>query len=60
MEIPKQQVLEFVQGGSDDIGRAAEALPDRVDIERDAGLLADFGVDVSAILDQFDGGAHRA
>ena len=60
MEIPKQQILEFVQGGSSAIVRADESLPDCVDIERDADLLADLGVDVSVLLGQFNGGTHLA
>ncbi|MDQ3767469.1 MAG: hypothetical protein M3346_09005 [Actinomycetota bacterium] len=60
MEIPKQQILEFVQGGSGSMGRAAEELPDCVDVERDAGLLAAFGIDIPALLGHFDGGAHHA
>ncbi|MBA3431326.1 MAG: hypothetical protein H0U16_07585 [Actinobacteria bacterium] len=60
MQIPKQHILEFVQGGSDVVGRAAEVLPDWVDVERDARLLSDFGVDVPALLGQFNGGVHHA
>ncbi|MDQ3531555.1 MAG: hypothetical protein M3456_04150 [Actinomycetota bacterium] len=60
MEIPKQQILEFVPGGSDQVGRAAELLPECVDIERDARLLSDFGIDVSALLGQFNGGVRNA
>ena len=60
VEIPKQQILEFVRGGSDDVGRAAEVLPEWVDVDRDAGLLSDFGVDVPALLGQFNGGVDHA
>ena len=60
MEIPRQQILEFVQGGSDDVGRAAQELPECVDIERDAGLLSSFGVDVAALLGHFNGGVRIA
>lgn len=60
MEIPKQQILEFVQGGSSAIVRADEELPDCVDIERDASLLADLGIDVSVLLGQFNGRTRPA
>ena len=59
MEIPKQQILEFVPGGPGNMGRAAVELPDCVDVERDAGLLAAFGIDIQALLGQFDGGVHQ-
>ena len=58
MEIPKQQILEFVQGGSSAIVRADEELPDCVDIDRDAALLADLGIDVANLLGQFNGGTR--
>jgi hypothetical protein len=61
MEIPKPQVLEFVVEGceGDDIARADEELPDSVDLDRDAELLARFGVDPDALMGQFNGGAKR-
>ena len=55
MKIPKQQILEFVEGGASAIARAANELPDWIDTDRDASLLSDFGVDVGALLHQFNG-----
>ncbi len=47
MQIPKDAVLTFLRerGQSDQAGQAEQELPDQVDTERDAGLLAKFGVD---------------
>jgi hypothetical protein len=59
VEIPKEQVLEFVGGGSFAFERAHEELPERVDTERDATLLAGLGVDVPALLGQLNGSLHR-
>jgi len=55
VEIPKQQILEFVRGDADDIERAHHDLPDCVDTTRDAALLSEFGIDVSTLLGQFNG-----
>jgi hypothetical protein len=59
VEIPKEQILEFVPGGPTAIGRADEELPDCVDTERDAGLLSGLGIDITQLLGQFDGGRPR-
>lgn len=59
VEIPRQQILEFVEGGPIAIGRAAQELPECVDTDRDAGLLSGLGIDVTAVLGQFDGGARH-
>ena len=59
MEIPKQQILEFVPGGPGNMRRAAAQLPDCVDVERDAGLLAAFDIDIQALLGQFNGSVHQ-
>lgn len=47
MEIDKESVLKLIreQGGDEQAGQAASALPDRVDTDRDASLLQKFGVD---------------
>ena len=59
MEIPKEQVLEFVEGGSFAFERAHDELPERVDTERDARLLEGLGVDLPALLGQLNGAPHR-
>jgi len=55
VEIPKQQILEFVRGDADAIARAHHELPDCVDTNRDAALLSEFGIDVCTLLGQFNG-----
>jgi len=59
VEVPKQQVLEFVEGGPSAFERAGLVLPERVDTERDAKLLLSLGIDVQALLGQQNGAAHR-
>ncbi|CAN5419669.1 MAG: hypothetical protein ACR2MC_11365 [Actinomycetota bacterium] len=59
MEIPKQQVLEFVEGGPSAFERADDELPDYVDSERDEMLLMGLGINVQAMLGQLNGSAHR-
>jgi hypothetical protein len=58
MEIAKQQLLEFVRerAGTDEVARAEEDLPERVDTERDADLLDRFGIDPVEVTSQFNGG----
>ncbi|WP_217924532.1 hypothetical protein [Miltoncostaea oceani] len=57
MKIPKDQIIELLQGRGD--GDRAELargeLPDEVDTDRDAGLLAKFGVDPKDLLGGFGG-----
>jgi hypothetical protein len=57
MEIPKDQILQFLQdrGDSDQASQADQELPDQVDTERDAGLLSKFGIDPQELLSQFGG-----
>jgi hypothetical protein len=47
VEIDKESVIKLIreQAGPDRAGEAENALPDRIDTERDAGLLQQFGVD---------------
>jgi hypothetical protein len=59
VEIPKQQVLEFVEGGPSAFERADDELPDYVDSERDEMLLMGLGINVQAMLGQLNGRAHR-
>ena len=52
MEIPKQQILDFLreQGKDDQVGEADSQLPDQVDPEQHAGLLQKFGIDPQELL----------
>ncbi len=58
MQIPKEQILEFLRsrGDHDKAGQADNELPDQVDTDQDAGLLQKFGIDPSDLLSQFGGG----
>jgi hypothetical protein len=59
VQVPKQQVLEFVEGGSSAFDRANFELPERVDTERDAELLGGLGIDVQALLGLLNGAPHQ-
>jgi len=56
MEIPKEAILDFLRdrGDGDKADQAERELPDRVDTERDAGLLSRFGVDPDELLGMAD------
>ena len=58
MEIPKDQILELLRsrGEHDKAGQAEQELPDKVDPERDSGLLSKFGIDPSELLGKLGGG----
>ncbi len=58
MEIDKEMVLSFLRerGEQAKADEAARELPDRVDTERDSGLLQRFGVDLGELLGRFAGG----
>ena len=57
MEIPKDQVLQFLQdrGDSEQAAQAEQELPDQVDTDRDGGLLSKFGVDPQELIAKFGG-----
>jgi hypothetical protein len=55
VQIPKEQVLEFVKGDIDAVLRASIELPEEVDPRRDAALLEKFGIDASELHGQFNG-----
>jgi len=59
MEIPKDKILELLkqQGKDDQVGQADQELPDRVDTERDAGLLQKFGLEPKDLLSKLGGGS---
>jgi hypothetical protein len=57
MQIDKDQILELLRSRGEQ-GKADEAgseLPDKVDTDRDAGLLSKYGIDVQDLLKKFGG-----
>jgi hypothetical protein len=58
VEIPKDKVLDLLRekGQDDKAGQAERELPDKVDPERDSGMLSKFGVDPQELLSRFGGG----
>ena len=52
MEIPKDKILDLLRkrGDDGDADRAEQELPDQVDTDRDAGLLAKFNIDPKDLL----------
>jgi hypothetical protein len=58
MEIPKDQILDLLkqQGKGDQANQAEQELPEKVDPERDSGLLAKFGIDPQDLLGKLGGG----
>jgi hypothetical protein len=58
MEIPKEKILELLrqQGDHDKAGQAEQELPDKVDTDRDSGLLARLGIDPQDLLGKLGGG----
>ena len=58
MEIPKEQILEFLreQGDHDKADQAGQELPDKVDTERDSGLLSRLGIDPQELIGKLGGG----
>jgi hypothetical protein len=58
MEIPKDKILDMLhqQGKSEQAEQAKQELPDKVDPERDSGLLAKFGLKPQDVLSKLGGG----
>ncbi|MDQ3767658.1 MAG: hypothetical protein M3346_09975 [Actinomycetota bacterium] len=58
MEIPKEQVLQFLQerGDTDQAAQAEQELPEQVNTEQDSGLLSKFGIDPQELMSKFGGG----
>ncbi len=58
MEIPKDKILDMLhqQGKSDQAEDAKQELPDKVDPERDSGLLQKFGLKPQDVLSKLGGG----
>ena len=57
MQIDKQQVLEFLRsrGDQQQAQQAESELPDQVDTDQHADLLAQHGVSVQDLMDKFGG-----
>jgi hypothetical protein len=58
MEIPKDKILDLLRerGEHDKVERADRELPDRVDPERDRGILDQLGIDPQDLLGKLPGG----
>jgi hypothetical protein len=58
VQLDKQQIIEFLksQGQHDKAQQAQGELPDKVDTDKDSGLLSKFGVDPQALLGGLGGG----
>jgi hypothetical protein len=52
VQISKEQILQLLRsrGDHDQAGQAETELPDQVDTDNDAGLLAKFGIDPAQLL----------
>ena len=52
MQIPKDKILELLKskGDNNKADQANSELPDQVDTDKDAGLLAKFGIDPKELL----------
>ncbi len=59
MNIDKAQILQLLRSQGDDskAQQADQELPDQVDTDQDAGLLAKFGIDPMELVKQFGGGS---
>ena len=57
MQIPKEQILEFLRSrGDEDKTRQADAeLPDQVDTDRDSTILERLGIDPHDLVGQLGG-----
>jgi hypothetical protein len=58
MQIPKEQILEFLKsrGDKDQADKAQSELPDQVDTDKDQGLLGKFNIDPKDLLGGAGGG----
>lgn len=58
MEIDKHQIIDMLKSKGDDdkAQRAQTELPDKVDTDKDAGLLSKFGIDPTDLLGKLPGG----
>ncbi len=62
MEIPKAMIIERIRGasGAEKASEADKELPDKVDTETDAELLAKYGVDPAELQETFKGQSPTA
>lgn len=58
MQIDKSQILEFLRsrGDNDKASQADAQLPDQVDTDQHAGLLAQLGINPAELLGKLPGG----
>ena len=58
MQIDKSQILDFLKnrGDNDKAAQADGELPDKVDTDKDSGLLSKFGIDAGDLLGKLPGG----
>jgi hypothetical protein len=58
MEFDKDMILSYLRerGETDKAERAQQELPDKVDTDRDAGLLEKLGIDPGELLGKLGGG----
>ncbi len=58
MNIDKDQILQMLRSQGDDskAQQADQELPDKVDTDKDAGLLSKFGIDPMELVKKFGGG----
>jgi hypothetical protein len=58
MELDKDTILNFLRerGEADKADQASQELPEKVDTDRDAGLLERYGIDTQELLSKFGGG----
>jgi hypothetical protein len=57
MQIPKEQILEFLRsrGDNDKASQAEGELPDQVDTDQHAGLLEKYGIDPQDLISKVGG-----
>jgi hypothetical protein len=58
VQLDKQEIIEFLksQGQHDTAQQAEGELPDKVDTDKDSGLLSELGVDPQALFGGLGGG----
>jgi hypothetical protein len=57
MEIPKEQILQFLQdrGSTDQAIQAEQELPEQVDTDKDSDLLSNVGIDPQELVSRYGG-----
>jgi hypothetical protein len=58
MEIDKSQIIEMLKqrGDTEKADQAQSDLPDKVDTDKDAGLLSKYGINVQDLMGKLPGG----